>query len=74
MTSEATFGLMIWDGKSIGTLLNVWRLLNNNKKVVVYATPKKQFCELRDFREWEDFISHYGRDLKMKVEQKAALE
>ncbi len=74
MTSEATFGLMIWDGKSIGTLLNIWRLLNSHKKVVVYATPEKQFCELRNFQEWNDFISHYDHDLKIKVEQKAALE
>ena len=31
MAHEADSGLMIWDGKSVGTLLNVWRLLENQK-------------------------------------------
>jgi adenine-specific DNA-methyltransferase len=38
-------GLMIWDGKSIGTLLNVFRLLSQKKEVVVYTVPEKRFQE-----------------------------
>src|SRR2546426_9265880 len=36
MTEEATIGLMIWDGKSFGTVANVFRLLQKGKKVVLY--------------------------------------
>lgn len=74
MTAEATIGLMVWDGKSVGTLLNVWRLLDNKKFVVVYASPEKNFWELKNFNQWEEFITHYDARLRWKVEQKAALE
>jgi len=35
MAEEATIGLMIWDGKSFGTVANVFRLLQKGKKVVL---------------------------------------
>jgi hypothetical protein len=37
MTDDATVGFMVWDGKSAGTLLNMLRLLSQQKKVVVYV-------------------------------------
>jgi hypothetical protein len=74
MTKEATVGMMIWDGKSIGTLLNTLRLLTHGKKVVLYATPQKRFWELRTLREWNDFVGNYDDDLRRKIENKAALE
>ena len=36
MSEEASFGLMIWDGESAGTLMNVLRLIKRNKNVVVF--------------------------------------
>ncbi|HLP58792.1 MAG TPA: hypothetical protein VK186_08185, partial [Candidatus Deferrimicrobium sp.] len=45
MADEASVGFMIWDGKSIGTLTNVFRLISQNKKVVIYTVPAKQFYE-----------------------------
>ena len=36
MSEDADFGLMIWDGKSQGTLNNVINLINKNKKVSLY--------------------------------------
>jgi hypothetical protein len=71
MTDEATVGLMVWDGKSVGTLLNVFRLLSNHKKVVVYAAPEKQFHELKSLGQWDEFISHCPLELRRKVEQRA---
>ena len=35
MAQQASFGFMIWDGESAGTLMNVWRLIKQNKKVVI---------------------------------------
>ena len=74
MTSEATIGMMLWDGKSIGTLLNMVRLLRNEKKVVVYAAPQKRFWELRNLVEWGDFMKRFDPSLQRKVEEKASLE
>lgn len=74
MAKEATIGMMIWDGKSIGTLLNAFRLLTHDKKAVIYVTPEKRFWELKSFNEWNEFISNCDATLARKIEEKAALE
>jgi hypothetical protein len=74
MTDEATVGLMVWDGKSAGTLLNVLRLLNQQKKVVMYVTPAKQFRELKSLAQWDEFISTCADDVRQKVQQRATAE
>lgn len=47
MAQEATHGLMLWDGKSIGTLMNLQRLVSHDKKAVLYTVPDKAFTEFR---------------------------
>jgi hypothetical protein len=47
MAAEATVGLMLWDGQSRGTLMNVLRLAVRDKPVVVYVQPRKAFVEVR---------------------------
>jgi adenine-specific DNA-methyltransferase len=74
MTDEATVGLMVWDGKSAGTLLNAFRLLNQEKKVVVYVSPEKQFRELKNLSQWDEFISACGVEICQKIQQRAAAE
>jgi len=43
MAEEASYGFMLWDGKSKGTLNNVINLLKQSKKVLVYYSPSKEF-------------------------------
>ena len=74
MADEATVGFMVWDGKSKGTLLNVFRLLKQQKKAVVYNVPEKRFYELKALAHWEEFISHCDSELRNKIEQQAAHE
>lgn len=74
MTDDATVGFMVWDGKSVGTLLNVLRLLSQQKKVVVYVGPEKQFEELKTLSQWDEFISRCPSELRSKVEERAASE
>ena len=74
MSNEATYGFMVWDGKSTGTLLNVLRLLRQDKKVVVYEVPDRRFSELKAYDQWHAFIAPYGAALRSETEQKAALE
>lgn len=74
MADEATIGLMVWDGKSVGTLLNVLRLLNRKKIAVVYSAPEKKFIEFKTSEKWRDFIDHCETNLRRKVAQRAALE
>lgn len=47
MAAEATVGLMLWDGRSRGTLMNVLRLVAHHKPVVVYVQPDRRFVEIR---------------------------
>ena len=41
MAREADYGLMIWDGKSAGTILNILRLLHAGRKAVLINSPEK---------------------------------
>jgi hypothetical protein len=75
MTQEAMVGLMIWDGKSIGTLLNVFRLLSQNKKVVVYNIPEKRFQEIKTgVAGWDAFIARCDAEVQHRVEARARRE
>lgn len=47
MSEEADYGLMLWDGKSKGTLNNILNLLEQEKSVAVYLSPEKAFHDLR---------------------------
>ncbi len=74
MAREADFGLMIWDGKSTGTLLNVIRLLRQRKKVVVYNVPQQRFVELKADADWQGFVAMLDPELRDEMEQKARIE
>lgn len=74
MADDATIGFMVWDGKSKGTLLNVFRLLKQQKNAVVYNISEKRFHELKDLAHWEELLSHCDRELRNKIEQQTALE
>jgi len=43
MSEDADYGFMLWDGKSNGTVNNILNLLKQNKKGLVYFSPKKDF-------------------------------
>ncbi len=47
MVEEADYGLMLWDGRSRGTLTSVVHLVRQGKPVVVYIAPRKSFYTLR---------------------------
>jgi len=65
---------MLWDGQSVGTLMNVFRLLMLNKKAVVYAVPKNEFIEFHNVADWEIFINRCDSRLRRKVEERATLD
>lgn len=70
MAREANIGLMIWDGKSVGTLLNILRLITQRKKVVVYNAMEQKFWELRNHSDWQVFVSKCGADQRNRLEKK----
>lgn len=58
MVEEADYGLMLWDGRSRGTLRSIVDLVRKTKPVVVYIAPNKSFYTLRQS---DDLIEMLGR-------------
>ncbi|GBQ88415.1 addiction module antidote protein [Asaia krungthepensis] len=56
MAREADFGLMIWDGKSPGTVLNVLRLVQAGKISVLFNVPDKAAVNVKTVEHYRDFI------------------
>jgi hypothetical protein len=67
MAREANYGLMVWDGKSLGTLLNVSRLARQHKTVVVYTASNKQFKEIRAEADFARFLYHCSDDVRRRA-------
>jgi hypothetical protein len=74
MAEEATVGLMIWDGKSKGTLMNVLRLLSAGKNATVYLSSLNKFISLKCVVDWESFVAAYASDQSEQIERLAASE
>lgn len=56
MADAAEYGLMLWDGRSKGTINNVVNLSRRNKLVVVYVAPTKTFQTVRVFKDLKDVL------------------
>jgi probable addiction module antidote protein len=74
MAEEADFGLMIWDGKSAGTVLNVLRLVRIGKIVVLFNVPDKRTINIKTLAHWEEFISHCNPELQKDLRERATPE
>jgi len=48
MAEEANCGVMLWDGRSQGTLNNILNLVAARKKTLVYLAPAREFHKLSD--------------------------
>ena len=69
MSREADSGLMIWDGKSAGTLMNAFRLVRQGKRVSIFEAQQNRFQELRSESEWKDFFSGCSDEVKRRIEK-----
>jgi hypothetical protein len=57
MAEAAEYGLMLWDGKSKGTINNVLTLARREKPVVVYVAPSKAFQTVRGLNDLTDLLA-----------------
>lgn len=74
MAAAATVGLMLWDGQSRGTLMNVLRLADQRKPVVVYVQPRKSFVDVRTQGDLAALLSGVDRRLARQLHQDAVAE
>lgn len=71
MAREADFGLMIWDGKSPGTILNVLRLVLAGKIAVLFDIPQKKVTTIKTLEAWKEFMSARSLELNTDVKKRA---
>lgn len=74
MARVADFGLMIWDGKSAGTLLNVLRLIRAGKKAVLLNVPQKSTTILKNAQNWDSFLAQCSSELWRGLQDRATSE
>jgi hypothetical protein len=56
MAEIADYGFMLWDGKSSGTINNVFNLLFSKKKVLLYYSPEKRFYTISKLDDIEQLL------------------
>ncbi len=74
MAREADFGLMIWDGRSPGTVLNAMRLAVAGKIAVLFNVPENNVINIKTLSGWKAFISRCSRELQTDVKERASPE
>ncbi|MEA3392367.1 MAG: hypothetical protein U9Q91_05260 [Candidatus Marinimicrobia bacterium] len=57
MALDSDYGFMLWDGKSAGTINNLFNLVTNDKIGLIYLQSKQLFRTIRNVSEFVDFIS-----------------
>jgi len=62
MAEAAEYGLMLWDGKSKGTVNNVVNLSRDHKPVLVYVAPTREFRKIRTFEDLKDLLAQGDSD------------
>jgi len=74
MARKADFGLMIWDGKSPGTVLNVLRLMRAGKISVLFKVPEKLALNIKSQDQWDVFVNECSDQLRTDLEKRATPE
>jgi hypothetical protein len=74
MASEATHGLMLWDGDSKGTLNNIVSLVKQDKPVVVFFGPAKSFVTVRTREDIAQLLAKCDPSAVARFERELDLE
>lgn len=57
MSQESHCGVMLWDGKSKGTLQNILNLVGAGKRTLVYFAPAKDFHVLANEKDLQNLLA-----------------
>jgi adenine-specific DNA-methyltransferase len=74
MAREADFGLMIWDGKSPGTVLNVLRLVQAGKISVLFNVTDKAAVNVKTVDQYRDFIQRCEPAFRADLRERATAQ
>jgi hypothetical protein len=67
MAREADVSLMLWDGQSCGTMVNVARMVSAGKPVVVYVPARKDFSTVRSRSDLEALLSQCTPNVRQRI-------
>jgi hypothetical protein len=73
MAKVADYGLMVWDGKSTGTLSNAIELLKRGKKSVVFVNRDRTFVTVSDVDTLRELVGLMSEGARNKAESKIRL-
>lgn len=73
MARAASYGFMLWDGRSKGTLNNILNLLRQQKKVLVYFSPDQSCSTLRSVEELVVLLRKCHSNDRQKFEKEFSL-
>jgi hypothetical protein len=73
MVDYASYGFMLWDGESKGTLNNVIQMIRQHKSVVVYLAPKKKFRNLRSPHDVAQLLSDCDQGTVTRLERELGI-
>jgi hypothetical protein len=74
MADAADYGLMLWDGKSKGTINNVVNLAREGKPVVVYIAPKRRVLNVKALDDLSGVLAQGDTDSVERVVNELHLE
>lgn len=74
MAKLASVGFMIWDGRSVGTLLNTLRLVRDRKKVVIYVVLSCEFVTVEDEEQLNRLVSRFAPDVLSRLNRELVAE
>jgi len=74
MAQEATYGFVMWDGRSKGTFNNIVNLLRQSKKVLVYFSPSKVFHCLTTRRDLASLLADRGPQALAELERELRIK
>lgn len=69
MARKADVGLMIWDGKSSGTMVNAARLVSSGKPVVIYMGPSKTFRTIKSAAQLEELLGDVPSEIRGRIDR-----
>jgi hypothetical protein len=69
MAHDAKCGMMLWDGKSKGTLNNIQQIINADKKALVYLAPQKTFYKRSTEQDLQDLLQRCDQGAIRQAQQ-----
>jgi hypothetical protein len=70
MAAEADFGLMMWDGVSPGTILNVLRMVRLGKPAVLTQAAGGTALTFKTMSQWDEFFAERPASVRRTVEER----